>query len=225
MNYLEKLNKLNSSIDNRLNWDEYFMSISLLASTRSPCNRLKVGCVIVKDNRVLSTGYNGFLPGNPHLSIVVDNHEQATVHAEQNAICHAAKNGINIKDSCVYITHYPCINCFKSLRASGIKDIYYLNNYKNDPVIRQLLIQDNTQIIQLNNVTNESIIRQPSEKISVFVYENSNEALINTSSSSGDSVNKNDLNMFPRSYLNYIPSKPIPIKNKNNNNSPLYSSI
>ena len=74
------------SNNKRLDWNEYFMSIAKLTSVRSSCNRLQVGCVIVKDKHVVSMGYNGFLPSFPHESIVVNNHEQATVHAEQNAI-------------------------------------------------------------------------------------------------------------------------------------------
>lgn len=142
----EEINKLISSLNNKkpINWDDYFMSIALLASTRSPCERLKVGCVIVKDNRILSTGYNGFLPGFKHESIVINNHEQATVHSEQNAVCYAAKHGINIRDSCVYISHYPCINCFKVLVSAGIKRIFYYHDYKNDPIISR--INTNSQI-------------------------------------------------------------------------------
>ena len=137
MNCPQEINKLITCWNQheRINWNDYFMSIALLASSRSPCQRLKVGCIIVKDNRILSTGYNGFLPGFHHESIVVDNHEQATVHSEQNAVCYAAKHGINIRDSCVYISHYPCINCFKVLVSAGIRKIYYYHDYKNDPVI------------------------------------------------------------------------------------------
>ena len=69
-----------------MSWDDYFSSLSLLISSRSPCHRLHVGCVLVNEKRVLSTGYNGFLPGAEHKSVVRNNHEQATVHAEQNAI-------------------------------------------------------------------------------------------------------------------------------------------
>ena len=71
------------------------MTIATVTSLRSPCERLKVGCVLVKDKRIISTGYNGFLPGAKHESIVRNNHEQATVHAEQNTISNASKNGIN----------------------------------------------------------------------------------------------------------------------------------
>ena len=74
----------------RLNWDDYFSQIVKLSAARSPCERLKVGCLLVKNNRIISQGYNGFLPNCPHKSIVRDNHEQATVHAEQNAIADCA---------------------------------------------------------------------------------------------------------------------------------------
>ena len=70
----------------RLSWDEYFSKIVETTSERSPCSRLQVGCLLVNDNRIVSQGYNGFLPGCPHKSIVRDNHEQATLHAEQNAL-------------------------------------------------------------------------------------------------------------------------------------------
>mgnify|MGYP003333454142 FL=1 len=127
------------SNNKRLDWNEYFMSIAKLTSVRSSCNRLQVGCVIVKDKHVVSMGYNGFLPSFPHESIVINNHEQATVHAEQNAIADAACRGTSVNNGIAYITHYPCINCFKILIASGIKEIFYLNDYNNDPVIETLL--------------------------------------------------------------------------------------
>ena len=73
-------------MDSRPNWDDYFKSLSLLTATRSPCERLQVGCVLVKENRIISQGYNGFLPNCVHESVVRDNHEMATIHSEQNAI-------------------------------------------------------------------------------------------------------------------------------------------
>ena len=132
---------------NRPKWDEYFKQICLVTKSRSPCERLQVGCLLVKDNRIISQGYNGFLPGCPHQSVVRNNHEQATVHAEQNAISHAARNGIRINDSKAYITHYPCINCLKSLLSSGIKEIYYLHNYKNDSTVKKI-VEDGKIIIK-----------------------------------------------------------------------------
>lgn len=130
----------------RINWDQYFMSIAILASVRSSCNRLNVGCVLVKNKRVISMGYNGFLPGAKHNSIIKNSHEQATVHAEQNAISDAANRGISIDNCVAYITHYPCINCFKILSASGIKKILYLEDYKNDETIQQI-ISDGIDVI------------------------------------------------------------------------------
>jgi dCMP deaminase len=97
--------------------------------------RLQVGCILVKDNRIISQGYNGFLPGTPHKSIVIDNHEEATVHAEQNAITDCAKRGVSCDNSDAYITHYPCINCMKLLCASGIANIYYINDYNNNELV------------------------------------------------------------------------------------------
>ena len=122
----------------RLEWDEYFMSIALLASQRSPCHRLHVGSVIVKDNRLISMGYNGYIPGAPHISRVKDDHEQSIIHSEVNAIADCAKRGTSLKDAKIYVTHYPCINCFRSIAACGIKEIVYLNDYKNDEIVQQL---------------------------------------------------------------------------------------
>ena len=133
----------------RLSWDEYFSEISEVTAKRSPCERLKVGCVLVKDNRIISQGYNGFLPGCPHKSIIRDNHEQATVHAEQNAIADCAKRGVSCNDSTAYITHYPCVICVRMLLASGIKNIKYINDYKNDELVKSFTNQLNIPIIKL----------------------------------------------------------------------------
>lgn len=122
----------------RLNWDEYFMSIALLASQRSPCQRLHVGSVIVKNNRLISMGYNGFIPGAPHISRVKDEHEQSIIHSEVNAISDCAKRGTSLSEAKIYVTHYPCINCFRSIAACEIKEVIYLNDYKNELIVEQL---------------------------------------------------------------------------------------
>ena len=122
------------SID-RPSWDEYFKEIVQVTSKRSPCHRLQVGCLLVKDNRIISQGYNGFLPNCPHISVVKDKHEQATIHAEQNAICDCAKRGVSCYDSIAYVTHYPCIICTRILLASGIEKIKYIEDYKNDELV------------------------------------------------------------------------------------------
>ncbi len=123
----------------RVSWNEYFMSLALLASSRSQCKRLRVGCVLVKNKRVVSTGYNGYIENTPHESVIRDNHEQATVHAEQNAISDAAKRGVSIGGATAYVTHYPCLNCAKLLASSGIEKIIYNQSYRNDPLVHHLV--------------------------------------------------------------------------------------
>jgi dCMP deaminase len=105
--------------------------------------------LLVKDNRIISQGYNGHLPGAPHESIVKNNHEQATVHAEQNAICDCAKRGVSCRDSTAYVTHYPCIICTRLLLAAGINEIKYLEDYKNDSLVKHFSNQLNVKLIKL----------------------------------------------------------------------------
>ena len=130
----------------RPSWNEYFCEIVCATSRRSPCHRLQVGCILVKDNRIISQGYNGFLPGCPHRSIVRDGHEQATVHAEQNALCDCAKRGVSCDGSTAYITHYPCVICTRLLLVSGISRIYYINDYKNDELVELLCNQKGVKL-------------------------------------------------------------------------------
>lgn len=129
----------------RPSWDEYFMATAFLIASRSPCERLHVGCVLISGgdpkNRLIAAGYNGFLPGVPHKSYVSSGHEQATVHAEQNAISDAARRGVSVKDATAYITHFPCITCTKSLIASGIKTIKYHSDYNNENLVPTLLAE------------------------------------------------------------------------------------
>ena len=118
----------------RPDWDTYFKNIVLVTKDRSPCERLHVGCLLVHDNRIIAQGYNGFLPGVEHTSIMRDGHEQATVHAEQNAIVDCAKRGVSCNNCTAYVTHYPCIICMRLMCAAGIKDIKYIEDYRNDPL-------------------------------------------------------------------------------------------
>jgi len=136
-------------MENRPDWNTYFKEIVQVTSKRSPCERLKVGCLIVKDNRIISQGYNGFLPGCPHRSIVRDDHEQATIHAEQNALCDCAKRGVSCNDAIAYITHYPCLICTRLLIASGIKEIRYIDDYRNDELVEYFIKQKNVIISKL----------------------------------------------------------------------------
>lgn len=133
----------------RLSWDDFFICQAILTSFRSPSPKLQVGAVITLNNRVISTGYNGYFPGVPHESIHIDGHEVNTVHAEQNAIADAAKRGVSIDGATIYITHYPCINCTKMIIASGIKVVKYLNDYHNDVINQTLFDQANVVVHKL----------------------------------------------------------------------------
>lgn len=150
---LGELEGLTQSWPDRPSWDVYFMATAMLMATRSSCERLHVGCVIVSGgehkNRIIAAGYNGFLPGSPHVSRVRDGHEQATVHAEQNAVSDAARRGVSLEGGTVYITHFPCINCAKILAAAGIHGIKYHRDYRNDDLVREILAESRIQVEQL----------------------------------------------------------------------------
>ncbi|MEO6875420.1 MAG: deaminase [Opitutaceae bacterium] len=137
----------------RPSWDEYFMATAMLMSTRSNCERLHVGCVIVtggaRKNRLVAAGYNGYLPGTPHVTQVRDGHEQATVHAEQNAVADAARRGSAVEGCVAYVTHFPCINCAKIMAAAGIVEVRYRLDYANDPLVGPLLAEAGVKILQL----------------------------------------------------------------------------
>lgn len=127
----------------RPSWHQYFMTITRQVAERSTCLRAKVGAVIVRDKNILATGYNGSPAGLPHCYDVgcliyrsttpageVEENCFRTIHAEINAIAQAAKNGAGIRDADIYITHTPCIHCFKVLINTGIKRIFYEKPYK-----------------------------------------------------------------------------------------------
>ena len=134
----------------RPSWDEYFMQIAILVSSRSTCLRRKVGAIIVKDKRILTTGYNGVPRGLAHCEEVGCLREKMGIpsgknqelcrglHAEQNAIIQAALHGISIQNSYLYCTEQPCITCAKMIINAGIIKILYLNTYP-DELARTLL--------------------------------------------------------------------------------------
>jgi len=148
-NKVEHITKVVSKWPDRINWDDYFASMSILASARSSCNRLHVGAVLVKDKRVVAMGYNGFIAGAPHKSIVRNNHECATVHAEINAIADCAKRSASCDGATAYVSHHPCLNCMKCLAAAGIIRVVYVNDYKNDDIAKKLAKEANIEVIKL----------------------------------------------------------------------------
>lgn len=127
---------------NRPDWDQYFMQICDAVASRATCNRGKSGCVIAKDKQILATGYVGSPSGLPHCDDVghkikkivhEDGHESEhcmrTVHAEQNAICMAARNGIKIDEATLYCKMTPCRTCAMMIINCGIKTVVCANRY------------------------------------------------------------------------------------------------
>lgn len=127
----------------RISWDEYFMAQSHLLSLRSTCSRLSVGATIVKDKRIVSGGYNGSINGDEHCidvgCKVVEGHCVRTIHAEINAILQCSRFGVGTEGATIYVTHFPCLNCTKSIIQAGIKEICYANDYRNNEYARELL--------------------------------------------------------------------------------------
>lgn len=125
----------------RVSWKNYFMNIAREVATRSTCVRKHVGAVIVREKTILSTGYNGSIKGLPHCDEVgcemVDGHCVRTTHAEANAIVQAAKNGIQINQSEIYVTASPCYDCFKLIANAGINVIYYDEFYRDKRIIEK----------------------------------------------------------------------------------------
>lgn len=117
-----------------------------LASQYSTCDRANVGAVIVKNNKVLSYGYNHNLPGLPNCQeeghLMKNDHCIATIHAEQDAITYCAKEGISTNGASIYVTHFPCLTCAKLIVASGIKAVYFKYKYRVDPSAVRLLIEN-----------------------------------------------------------------------------------
>lgn len=119
----------------RPTWDQYYAEIATVVAKRSTCPRLAVGCVLVRDNRILSAGYNGSASGQDHCidvgCLMSDNHCVRALHSEQNAIIQAALHGISTKGASCYCTHFPCVACAKMLINAGIERVVYVNDYTN----------------------------------------------------------------------------------------------
>ena len=133
----------------RPTWTDYFKQLCELTSTRSSCDRLHVGCIFVKNNRVIAQGYNGYIAGCQHKAIIKNNHNISTIHAEQNTITDCARRGVSSDGCKAYITHYPCHTCMKLLVSCGISEINYINDYKNDALVGELANEANIVIKQI----------------------------------------------------------------------------
>lgn len=160
MSSKSRLEKIESRRRKRPSWDVYFMGIARLAATRSTCLRRQVGAVIVKDKRILTTGYNGAPAGLPHCLDIGCLREELKIpsgerhelcratHGEQNAIVQAATLGVSIKESVIYSTTHPCILCTKLIINAGIKKIVIEDSYP-DQMSEEMLRQAGVKIVVL----------------------------------------------------------------------------
>ncbi len=142
----------------RQSWDEYFLSLAHHVATRATCDRLLAGCVLVKDKRILATGYNGSLPDADHCDdvghLMLEGHCVATIHAEANAVANAARAGVSTMGATAYVTATPCWNCLKILVAAGIKRVVFDCEYSNaaqthPPNVHKLLSQADVTLVHL----------------------------------------------------------------------------
>ena len=146
----------------RPSWDDYFMSIARLVARRSTCLRRNVGAVLVKDRRILATGYNGAPSGLRHcleigclrteLNIPSgQKHELCRgLHAEQNVLIQAAYHGISVAGAILYCTNLPCVICTKMLINAGIRSIYCAETY-TDPLSRDMLAEAKIEVIEIQS--------------------------------------------------------------------------
>ncbi|MFP4198204.1 MAG: deoxycytidylate deaminase [Halanaerobium sp.] len=144
---------------NRPDWDDYFMEMAELAAKRASCLRRKVGAVLVKNKKVLATGYNGAPKDITHCELTGclrkklevpsgQRHEICRgVHAEQNLVAQAALHGVKTEGSTVYCTHQPCIICTKILINAGVEKIYFKNPY-SDPFAEKLLKESKIEFLK-----------------------------------------------------------------------------
>ena len=136
----------------RLPWDEYFAAQALLISNRATCKRAKVGAVLVKDHKVVATGYNGSVSGTEHCldhdCLMVEGHCVRTLHAEVNAILQGAERGIP-KGFTAYVTHFPCLNCTKQLLQVGCKRVVYIHQYRIDEYAQYLYREKEVELVHL----------------------------------------------------------------------------
>jgi dCMP deaminase len=146
----------------RPSWPEYFMAITRLVAKRSTCLRRSVGAILVKEKRILATGYNGAPAGVRHCEEVGCLRENSSIpsgtrhelcrglHAEQNVIIQAAYHGISIRDATLYCTNKPCVICSKMIINAGIKKIYYEEGY-DDALSDQLFGEARLDLVRLQS--------------------------------------------------------------------------
>jgi len=147
----------------RLSWDQYFMAQARLVALRSTCTRLMVGAAIVRENRIIASGYNGSVADGDHCiddgCYIIDGHCVRTVHAEANALLQCAKFGVATNETELYVTHFPCLQCTKQIIQAGIKRVYYEEDYRNHELAIQLFKEANISVekVMLTSVSIEQL--------------------------------------------------------------------
>jgi dCMP deaminase len=136
----------------RPSWPQYFLEIAKVVSSRSTCTRRRVGAVVVRDKRILTTGYNGVPSNVPHCAddgcVRAKNNIPSgermdlcnAIHAEANSILQAAYSGINLQGSTIYVTTQPCINCARMIINAGIKSVVYEGDYPDEASLKLLQV-------------------------------------------------------------------------------------
>ena len=150
----------------RPSWDEYFIEVLHALQKRASCDRGKTACIFTKDNQILTTGYVGSPPGFPHcdeeghlLKKMMDEdgnikeHCVRTIHAEQNAICQAAKRGVALEGSTVYVTMTPCRTCAMMLISIGVKKVIAEYKYHAGKDTEEMFKTAGIELSFINNET------------------------------------------------------------------------
>jgi dCMP deaminase len=144
------------SNDSRPSWTSYYIELAKHVATRATCPRLHVGAVVVRDNRILVTGYNGSPSGVAHCTeigcLMANDHCERSIHAEANAIIQAAVHGVTLVGATAYVTHQPCRNCTKLLVGSGIRRVIYAAPYA-DPIAAQIAAASGMEVLPAEPIT------------------------------------------------------------------------
>ena len=147
------------SVKDRPTWDEYFLEMARVIASRATCLRRRVGALLVREKRILASGYNGAPSGLPHCEDVGCRRQQLGIpsgerqelcralHAEQNAIIQAALHGVNTRDSVLYCTTQPCVICAKMLINAGVQRVVYEGDYPDDLAL-EMLAQAGVELVR-----------------------------------------------------------------------------
>lgn len=126
----------------RISRHDYFKEVAMVTSKRSSCPKKSVGAVLVRENRIIATGYNGVLPHEKHSMGMDSEGVTHTVHAEANIIAFCAKNGISTDGTTLYVTLSPCVKCAELIIQAGIKEVIYIEEYRDEAGIKKLIDND-----------------------------------------------------------------------------------